>query len=124
MIETSDRRKARRFHVNCPVDYLAHDFLGNGLVVNASPYGVQIIGNYPPVVGVQVSLRMFLPVKKKPLYIERAVVRWRRDCEFGVEIMAMTSDARIGLNDFIDSLLREGGISLHPEYPAGNEPSH
>lgn len=66
MIDTRDRRKATRLPVDIPVDYLGKEFLGNGTVINASPYGVLIRGDYLPLIETNVSLRLFLRMTRSP----------------------------------------------------------
>lgn len=46
MIDMRNRRKATRLPVNIPVDYLGKEFLGKNTVINVSPYGVLIHGDY------------------------------------------------------------------------------
>lgn len=117
MIEQHERRKAARLPIDIPVDYLGKEFLGKGTVINVSPHGVLIRGDYLAVVGTNVSLRMFAPDDKEPLYVERAVVRWRRGAELGVEIMTMAPDAHARLVRLMTVALEHQGGMCAPKLP-------
>ncbi len=112
MSDTRDRRTAARLPVDIPVDYLGKEFLGNGTVINVSPYGVLIRGDYLPIIGTNLSLRMFPPDDREPLSVERAVVRWQRGSELGLEIMTMTPEARARLNGIMTSVLKHRGCAI------------
>ena len=114
MIDTRDRRKVTRLPVDIPVDYLGKEFLGKGRVVNASPYGVLIRGDYLPIIGTNVSMRLFLPDDKEPLSVERAVVRWQRGSELGLEIITLTPEARARLIGLMTSALTHRGCVCAP----------
>lgn len=117
MSDTRDRRKATRLPVEIPVDYLGKDFLGKGTVINVSPYGVLIRGDYLPIIGTNVSMRLFPQDDKEPLHVERAVVRWQRGSELGVEIISMTPDARVRLIGLMTSVLKHRGCVCTPKLP-------
>ena len=117
MIDARDRRKATRLPVEIPVDYLGKEFLGNGTVINASLYGVLIRGDYLPLIGTNVSMRLFPPDGKEPLSVERAVVRWQRESEFGVEIMTLTPEAHARLIGLMTSVLKHRGCVCAPNLP-------
>lgn len=117
MIDTRNRRKATRLPVDIPVEYLGKEFLGTGTVINASPYGVLIRGSYLPIVGTHVSMRLFPSDDKEPLSVERAVVRWQRGSELGVEIMTMTPEAHARLIGLMTSVLTPRGCVCAPKLP-------
>ena len=117
MIDMRNRRKATRLPVNIPVDYLGKEFLGKGTVINVSPYGVLIRGDYLPMIGTNVSIRLFLPDDKEPLSVERAVVRWQRESELGVEIITLTPEAHARLIGLMTSVLIHGGCVCAPNLP-------
>lgn len=104
-----DRRSAPRVPANVPVDYLADHFMGNGTMIDVSPAGMDIIGNYEVTVGLNLSLRIFLPQHTRPLYVRLAVVRWVRGQEFGVELLTLASLAQRGLAMFMASRLADRG---------------
>ncbi len=117
MIDTRDRRKATRLPVDIPVDYLGKEFLGNGTVINVSPHGLLIRGDYLPIIGTNVSLRLFPPDDREPLSVERAVVRWQRGSELGVEIMTLTPEAHVRLIGLMTSALTHYGCVCAPKLP-------
>lgn len=117
MIDTRNRRKATRLPVDIPVDYLGKEFLGKGTVINASPYGVLIRGDYLPIIGTNVSMRLFLPDDKEPLSVERAVVRWQRGSELGLEIITLTPEAHARLIGLMTSVLTHSGCMCAPNLP-------
>lgn len=117
MIDTRDRRKTTRFPVDVPVEYLGREFIGRGTVINVSPYGVLIRGDYLAIVGTNVSMRLFPPDDKEPLYVKRAVVRWHRGSEFGVEIISMAPEGHVRLIGLMTSVLEYHGCVCAPKLP-------
>jgi hypothetical protein len=117
MIDTRNRRKAARLPVDIPVDYLGKEFFGKGTVINVSPYGVLIRGDYLPIIGTNLSLRLFPSGDKEPLSVERAVVRWQGEFELGVEIITMTPDAHVRLIGLMTSVLTHRGCVCAPKLP-------
>ena len=109
MIQEPDRRTAKRLPTNIPVDYLADHFMGNGTMLNVSPDGMEIVGNYEVTVGLNMSLRIFLPERTRPLYVRVAVVRWVHGKDFGVELLVLPPSAQSGLTMFVASLLPDHG---------------
>lgn len=117
MIDMRNRRKATRLPIEIPVEYLGKEFLGNGTVINVSPYGVLIRGDYLTIVGTNLSMRLFPSGDKEPLFIERAVVRWQRGSELGVEIISMTPEAHVRLTELMASALTHHGCACTPKLP-------
>lgn len=117
MTDERDRRKAVRLPVVIPVEYVGTDTLGKGTVINASPYGVLLQGDYLPLVGAYVSMRLFPPDKKEPLYIERAVVRWQTASDLGVEIITMAPEAHVRLTTILNLTLEKNGCMCQPRLP-------
>ncbi len=75
---------------NIRVDYIANHFMGNGTMVNVSPEGMEVRGNYEVTIGLHMSLRIVVPEQAEPLYAGRAIVRWVRGLEFGVQFLPPT----------------------------------
>ncbi len=117
MIDMRNRRKATRLPVEIPLDYLGKEFLGTGMVINVSPYGVLIRGDYLPIIGTNISLRLFPLSDKEPISIERAVVRWQRGSQLGVEIMTMTPEAHVRLIGLMTTVLKDHGCVCAPKLP-------
>ena len=99
-----DRRTGRRLATNIRVDYLANHFMGNGTMVNVSRDGMEVRGNYEVTIGLHMSLRIVLPEQPEPLYAGRAIVKWVRGLEFGVQFLSPTSQV---LNRFIGLLFSD-----------------
>lgn len=117
MNDPHNRRSATRFPSEFFVEYLGNQFLGRGMVLNLSPNGVLIRGDYLPIVGTRVSLRMAPPDGQGKLFVERAVVRWVGDSQLGVEIVAMTPVAYMRLASLMAAILRERGCVCTPLLP-------
>lgn len=66
MIVTRDRRKAPRRSVDIPVEYPGKEFLGQGTVINVSPYGVLIRGDDLPMIGTNLSLHLSRRMTRNP----------------------------------------------------------
>lgn len=117
MTDTRDRRKAVRLALDIPIDYLGKEFMGKGTVVNASPYGLLIRGDYLPIIGTYVSLRLFPLHENGPLYVERAVVRWQTASELGVELITMSPEAHVRLTVLMNAALKQNGCTCAPSLP-------
>lgn len=111
-----ERRKAVAAAVALPVEYAGEDFIGKGVVLNASASGVLVRGDYVAVVGTSMGLRI-VPNHGEPLSIERAVVRWRRGNAFGVEILLIMPEAHVRLMDLMHSILRGRRCRCTPTLP-------
>jgi len=104
MSATQDRRKEPRFPVRLPVVYWADEFLGEGTAVEVSRHGILLVGNYLAVTGSGMRLMLALPDDPTPLCVTRAVVRWVRGLDVGMELIALQDVDRVRLDTFIASL--------------------
>lgn len=109
-------RKAAAVPVAIPVEYVGKEFIGQGVVLNASVSGVLLRGDYVAVVGTSMGLRL-VPDHGEPLDIERAVVRWRRGNAFGVEILLIMPEAYVRLMDLMRSILKDRRCQCTPTLP-------
>ena len=112
-----NRRKTTRLPSELVVEYLGNQFLGCGTVLNLSPNGVLIRGDYLPIIGTTVSLRMEPPDGQGNLFVERAVVRWVGDSQLGVEFVVMEPVAHVRLAGLMAAILRERGCVCAPVLP-------
>ena len=112
-----DQRTAYRCPVRIPVFYWGDDFLGDGTVVSVSPSSLCIVGNYVAVSGRGMRLMLCLPDDREPLYVYRAVVRWTRGMEFGVELLTMTETARARLDTFIACVILPSHVPHATDWP-------
>jgi hypothetical protein len=104
---TQDRRKEPRFPVRLPVVYWGDEFLGEGTAVELSRHGLLLIGNYLAVTGTGVRLMLTLPHDPTPLGVTRAVVRWVKGLEVGMELLALPDIDRARLDTFLVTLSQD-----------------
>jgi hypothetical protein len=86
-------RKNQRFRASVPVLYQGKQVSGEGMIKDLSLSGWQIRGNEPVSVGMSLVLRVFLPGESEPLRIDRAMVQWVKDLEFGVHFDSLSRQA-------------------------------
>lgn len=79
-------RKNQRFKDLVPVQYRGNGVAGEGMLKDLSLNGGSITGNLPVPVGEVLQLHMFMPGDPDPLLIDRALVKWVKGMEFGVEL--------------------------------------
>lgn len=112
-----DRRKEARFPVRLPVVYWGDEFLGEGTAVELSRHGLLLIGNYLAVTGTGVRLMLSLLDDPTPLCVTRAVVRWVKGLEVGMELLALPDMDRARLDTFIDHLSQEREVGCVACWP-------
>jgi hypothetical protein len=78
-------RKHRRLKKLVPVRYLGDGMAGEGISKDLSLSGSYMTGNAPVSVGMALALQMFVPGDPEPLLIDRAIVKWVKNSEFGVD---------------------------------------
>lgn len=78
-------RKDQRFKKLMPVRYLGDGMAGEGVIEDLSLSGSYMTGNVPVSVGMTLALQMLVPGDPEPLLIDRAVVKWVKGSEFGVD---------------------------------------
>ncbi|MDR4478488.1 MAG: PilZ domain-containing protein [Nitrospira sp.] len=98
-------RSFRRFPVQCSVYYSGNAFQGTGIAWNLSLNGWRVDGTHPVEPGAVVTLCVFLPGLHPTVFIDRAVVRWSRGQEFGIEVNAIKADERARLEQFVTALV-------------------
>ena len=100
----------RRVDPRLPVDfglmYSAQDargelIMGDGAVVDLSGKGLGIRGNIPVNRGLEITLFLYLPDGKDPLFVMEARVAWSTGRRFGVEILTMNLRERNRLRHFL-----------------------
>ena len=74
------------FSVQCSVYYSCDAFQGSGIAWNLSLNGWRVDGTHPVNPGTVVTLCIFLPGQHPTVFVDRAIVRWSRGQEFGVEV--------------------------------------
>jgi hypothetical protein len=78
-------RKNQRLKKLVPVRYLGARLAGEGIISDLSLSGSYITGNVPVQVGMQLSLQIFVPGDQESLMIDRAIVKWVKKGEFGID---------------------------------------
>ncbi len=100
-------RAYRRFSMQCPVFYLCEQFIAQGTVWNFSRKGWRVDGEHDVPAGAVLALCVFLPDQQVPMTIERAIVRWSRGQEFGLEILYMQPEQNARFKFFVKDLVRD-----------------
>ena len=78
-------RKHQRLKRLVPVRYLGDGMAGEGIIKDLSLSGSSMTGNAPVSVGMALALQIFVPEDPEPLLIDRAIVKWVKESEFGVD---------------------------------------
>ena len=105
-----DRRIDRRYPVDFQLMYSAQDereelIMGDGSVVDLSNKGLRILGNMAVKAGLEMTLFLYLPDGRDPLFVLSARVAWSKGHEFGVEILRLNVRERNRLRYFLRSNL-------------------
>jgi PilZ domain-containing protein len=104
--ETVNRRQAPRPPVEFGLMYSAQDrsgeiIMGDGMVTDLSHHGLGIRGNTPVAPGMELTIFLYLPDGKDPLFVMEARVAWISGRRFGVEILKMNLRERNRLHHFL-----------------------
>ena len=107
----SDRRSDHRVHIDFRLMYSAQDdreemIMGDGSVVDLSNKGLRVRGNMAVKSGLEMTLFLYLPDGRDPLFVLSAKVAWSKGHEFGVEILKMNVRERNRLRYFLSSNLQ------------------
>lgn len=98
-------RSFRRFPVQCFVYYSGDEFQGTGTAWNLSLNGWRIDGTHPVDPGMVVTLCVFLPGQHPTVFIDRAIIRWSRGQEFGIEVSSIQAGEHARLEQFVTALV-------------------
>ncbi|HET9606469.1 MAG TPA: PilZ domain-containing protein [Nitrospira sp.] len=106
-----DRRTDQRVHIDFRLMYSAQDdreelIMGDGSVVDLSNKGLRVRGNMAVKSGLEMTLFLYLPDGRDPLFVLSAKVAWSKGHEFGVEILKMNVRERNRLRYFLSSNLQ------------------
>ncbi|MBK9999313.1 MAG: PilZ domain-containing protein [Nitrospira sp.] len=102
---TFQLRSFRRFSIQCSVYYSSDALQGTGVAWNLSLNGWRIDGTHPVEPGTVVTLCVFFPDQHPTVFIDRAVVRWSRGQEFGIEVNEIKADEHARLEQFVTALV-------------------
>lgn len=98
-------RSFRRFPVRCSLYYSSDEFQGTGTAWNLSLNGWRVDGTQPVEPGMVLTLCVFLPGQYPTVFIDRAIVRWSRGQEFGIEVGSIKADEQTRLEQFVTALV-------------------
>ncbi|MEO5864556.1 MAG: PilZ domain-containing protein [Nitrospiraceae bacterium] len=89
-----DRRQGPRPSVEFGLMYSAENsygeiLMGDGMVTDLSPMGLGIQGNASVTPGIALTIFLYLPDGKDPLFVMEARVAWTSGRRFGVELLKM-----------------------------------
>ena len=103
-----NRRQAPRPPVEFGLMYSAQDpsgevLIGDGMVTDLSHYGLGVRGNTQVTRGMELTISIYLPDGKNPLFVMEARVAWASGRRFGVEILKMNLRERNRLRYFLRS---------------------
>ena len=95
------QRSSDRLRLICPIMYSGMPAMGEGLVLNLSPYGCTVETGRNVLNGSYMRLRLFLSDSHSSLHIDLAAVRWVRESYFGVEFLRIPDQDRSRLDSYL-----------------------
>jgi PilZ domain-containing protein len=106
----ADRRQGTRPSVEFGLMYSAQSsseeiLMGDGMVTDLSPMGLGIRGNASVAQGTELTIFLYLPDGRDPLFVMEARVAWSSGRRFGVEILKMNLREQNRLHHFLRSNL-------------------
>jgi PilZ domain len=105
-------RKDQRLKKLVPVRYLGHGMAGEGIIKDLSLSGSYMTGNAPVSVGMTLALQIFVPGDPEPLLIDRAIVKWVKGPEFGVDFDTPQPKVAERITQIISTLVKsQHGVS-------------
>jgi hypothetical protein len=108
--EAVNRRQDPRAPLEFGLMYSAEDrsgeiLMGDGMITDLSHRGLGIRGNTPVTPGMELTIFLYLPDGKDPLFVMETKVAWISGRRFGVEILKMNLRERNRLRYFLRSNL-------------------
>lgn len=106
-----DRRSDRRIPIDVRLMYSAQDereelIMGDGCVIDLSHKGLRIRGDIAVKAGLEMTLFLYLPDGRDPMFVLNAKVAWSHGHQFGVEILKLNVRERNRLRYFLSSILQ------------------
>src|SRR6476620_5645456 len=101
-------RKSQRLKTFATMRYLGDGIAGEGIIKDLSLSGSYITGNVLVAVGVGLALQIFVPGDPVPLLIDRAIVKWVKGSEFGVDFDTPPPDIAERITRVISTLIKTG----------------
>lgn len=108
--EAVNQRQVSRTPVEFGLMYSAQGrsgevLMGDGMVTDLSHHGLGIRGNTPVTPGMELTIFLYLPDGKDPLFVMETRVAWTSGRRFGIEILKMNLRERNRLRYFLCSNL-------------------
>jgi hypothetical protein len=97
-------RKHPRFPVDFGSTFSGEQFAGQGTIANLSVSGCSIESKVTLTAKSNLALHILLPDSRRPLQIDRALVRWARGNTFGVEFEQMSQADTDRLHQLVQDL--------------------
>jgi hypothetical protein len=94
-------RSSERLPLICPIMYSGMPAIGEGLILNLSPYGCTVEAVRSVLNGCHMRLRIFLSDSQSSLHIELAAVRWVCEYYFGLEFLRISDQDRSRLDRYL-----------------------
>lgn len=89
------KRIRARVVAGLKVEYRHAGREGQGLLIDLALQGCRIQGAAGLSGGARLALRIWLPDQAEPVVVERAIVRWIKDDQFGVSFLEISPEARV-----------------------------
>ena len=103
-------RKHRRYRVEYCGSVSGDRIRAAGLIVDLSPNGCRARSDTPSSVGESVKVLIDVPRYETPLQVTRAVVRWSKGQEFGIEFIQMESADEQRLNQLVRQMAADTAL--------------
>jgi len=112
MTPIRDRRADSRVPIDVRLMYSGQEegeelIMGDGRVVDLSSKGLRIRGSVAVKPGLEMTLFVYLPDGRDPLFVLSARVAWSKGHQFGAEILKMNLRERNRLRYFLCSHLHQ-----------------
>ncbi len=99
-------RKNQRLKKMVPMRYLGDGIAGEGIIKDLSLSGSYVTGTVPVSVGMVLALQIFVPGDPVPLLIDRAIVKWIKASEFGLDFDTLQPEVAERITKVIATLVK------------------
>jgi hypothetical protein len=104
-------QRERRLFVQCPVEFLGCQGVGEGRLFNLSMRGCAIESGTPVERGTVLTLRLNLPHLPQPIAVDQAEVTWTAGDDFGVQFLSLGTRDEVHLNQLIAGLQHDPHVT-------------
>lgn len=113
---TSTRRMYRRVTADYLGWYGMYRMIRPVIVRDLSLNGFRVEGQADVLSGMIISIRVWLPNGGGSIEVNQAVVRWKTDREFGVQITAISNESDLRLARHVEHQLQHPLVAVSPVY--------